>query len=227
MSLTSYHVQMVSGHTCTAGRPFDPITLLTPFQENCKKPLAPSIYANANALAAQDPAISPTTAPHLSSTTRGGNTDDTQPSSVPAAPPPASIMTTTYIGIATHPNGAQETYTVPALVGPTRTIFGSPVTKAPGTAKPTSTVTLPWSIPAPASSTKHSTTLATSSARAPSLTSSSSSPTTASGTSKTGTGASGNDGTVLDADNSSVLQHSAGSSLLGLMIVVLVAVIWF
>ncbi|KAI4236441.1 MAG: hypothetical protein L6R40_006151 [Gallowayella cf. fulva] len=129
--------------TCTANRPFNPTTLLTPFTEKCKKPIAADILANAQALAAQDP-----TSP-LASTSPGSPGDITAnaPAFIAAAATTrgrANVITTTYIGLAANAKGQQETFTVPALLGLTGTIYGSPITKIEGTATPTSIVTLPW-----------------------------------------------------------------------------------
>ncbi|KAL8685192.1 MAG: hypothetical protein Q9224_005919, partial [Gallowayella concinna] len=130
--------------TCTANQPFNPTALLTPFTENCKRPIDPDILSNAHALAAQDP-----TFPDNSTSP---NTPDNILASSPAiraaaattAKGRANVITTTYIGLATNADGQQETYTVPALVGLTGTIYGSPITKVDGTATPTSIITLPW-----------------------------------------------------------------------------------
>ncbi|KAL8955258.1 MAG: hypothetical protein Q9183_006722, partial [Haloplaca sp. 2 TL-2023] len=53
------------------------------------------------------------------------------------------VTTTTYIGIATNVEGQAETFTVPALVEGTGTVFGKPV-MGEATPVPTSVVMLPW-----------------------------------------------------------------------------------
>ncbi|KAL8995443.1 MAG: hypothetical protein Q9169_004814 [Polycauliona sp. 2 TL-2023] len=130
--------------SCTGNRPFNPTALLTPFTEHCRKPIPPKVLANVNALAAQEEALpdDPNNPPILNE----GAGDGTPVIKLAAAATSAqaNTMTTTYIGIATDANGQQQTFAVPALVGPSPTIYGSPVTEIEGTATPTSIVTLPW-----------------------------------------------------------------------------------
>ncbi|KAL8860927.1 MAG: hypothetical protein Q9178_002682 [Gyalolechia marmorata] len=126
--------------TCIGNRPFDPTALLAPFTEKCQKPISPDILANANALAAGNTASS-------DSSTISDDIAVDSPAIKFAATATSSIanlITTTYIGLATNADGQQETFTVPALVGPAGTIYGNPVTKVDGTTTPTSVVTLPW-----------------------------------------------------------------------------------
>ncbi|KAL8702556.1 MAG: hypothetical protein Q9201_004273 [Fulgogasparrea decipioides] len=225
---------------CTAGQPFSSTALLTPFQQGCKKPIPPAIIANVNALAAQDPgstAIS--SAPAAASTARetGADNDPSFRDAIPTSVPKhTNAVTTTYIGIATNANGQQETFTVPALIGLTGTIYGNPVTKAQGSVTPTSVVTLPWpTLPVSWFSSGHGTAAGASpvarasgsQSRNPVATdaataTSSSTGTSSAGTKQTSTSEEG--GTILDTSDGR--QHGAGSSL-GLVVVLLVGVMWF
>ncbi|KAL8708989.1 MAG: hypothetical protein Q9220_006198 [cf. Caloplaca sp. 1 TL-2023] len=147
--------------TCTANQPFDPVTLLTPWQEHCRNPVYATIIANANALATQDSvsnsslsdssytaAAQPNPSPSI--VTAGDDDDRPAANNIVATAAAstthahANVITTTFLGIATDANGQLETLTVPALVGFTETIFGNPVTRVTGTVTPTSIITLPW-----------------------------------------------------------------------------------
>ncbi|KAL8829023.1 MAG: hypothetical protein Q9170_006351 [Blastenia crenularia] len=224
--------------TCTAGQPFSPVALLTLFEENCKNPLPPTILSNASALAVQDSVSSQSPAP----STTADSVNETPAvkaaaaSTIPLAHP--SAITTTFLGIATDANGQQETFTVPALVGITGTIWGKPVTGEPGAASPTSTVTLPWpTLPVGYFSMTHSSgTLSPSASgqqnsmggnQKPAI---QSSPTAVEGSTGTrgqkgsATGVGNDGGTVLEASEGTI--HRAESSL-GLMVVLMVGVMWF
>ncbi|KAL8727428.1 MAG: hypothetical protein Q9181_005715 [Wetmoreana brouardii] len=217
---------------CTADEPFSPTELLTPFQETCKKPIPSAVIAHANALAAQDPASTPiSTAIAVALTAEETGVDNNPASGVAkqkhtSVPRDTNDVTTTYIGIATNANGQQETFTVPALVGVTGTIYGSPVTKAQGSVTATSVVTLPWptlpvswfsTVHAPASGASSVARASGSQSGSPVATDAATATTSSTGTSSAGsrqTSRSEEGGTVLDT--SSGRQHRAGSSL-GLM----------
>ncbi|KAL8690209.1 MAG: hypothetical protein Q9218_004291 [Villophora microphyllina] len=219
--------------TCTAGRPFDPITLLTPFREHCKKPIAPTTYANAEALAAQDRAPSPANTSNVISTNRASDAGGSQAFRVEAPtsiPKNASVVATTYIGGAANSNDQQETHTVPELAGTTGTLYGSPASNVQGTVTSANFVTLPavsFSAQRSAATSGISSARISGSQGGSSVVAESASPTTAPGTSNTSsqsTGGAGDDGTILSSNDG--IQYSAASSL-GLMVVLLVAVIWF
>ncbi|CAL8585057.1 hypothetical protein XPA_010636 [Xanthoria parietina] len=213
--------------TCTSDRPFDPIALLTPFTENCRKPISSDILSNADALAAQDSTLSDISA-SLSMT--AGDIPALQLTTSVKA----NVITTTYIGIATNSDGQRETFTVPALVGVAGTIYGSPVTKIDGTASPTKVVTLPWPTlpvgylistsrsgvvtkpPASAATTLGPNVGVTTRTMAV--------PVGTAGAISAGSGDSGEGGTVLEASEGT--RQGAKSSL-GLMVVLLVGVMWF
>ena len=224
--------------TCTDDRPFDPTALLTPFTEKCQKPISPDILANANALAAQNTASS-------DSSNSSATSDDIAVNSpaikfaATATSAIANVITTTYIGLATNADGQQETFTVPALVGPAGTIYGNPVTKVDGTATPTSVVTLPWpTLPVGYFFSRSGSGAVTNSpAKAPTswgpnigvTTQTTAIAVRTSEVSSQETEDSeavgpGEGGTVLEANKST---RQAAKSSLGLMVVLLVAVMWF
>ncbi|KAL8947679.1 MAG: hypothetical protein Q9222_006063 [Ikaeria aurantiellina] len=232
--------------TCNANQPFDPVTLLTPWLENCKKPVYPDIIASASALARQDSGSdnslsspSTTTQPSPTVVKAGGvrpANNIAATGSAASSTHRANVITTTYLGIATNANGQQETFTVPALVGFTETVFGNPVTTVTGTATPTSIITLPWpTLPVGYFSAKHSLGGAARSSLGGTKTQQASGSTSViiavafgtsgtSGAAQTGA-AGGNGGTVLDSGSE---QRPRGAkSLLGLMVVLLVGVVWF
>ncbi|KAL8902417.1 MAG: hypothetical protein Q9207_004738 [Kuettlingeria erythrocarpa] len=203
---------------CTSGRPFSPITLLTPFEEKCM--FSDDDLADARGLAAQKSA--PSNSPDDDLAVRVPTT-----STSPSSAPDAAMTTTTYIGIATNVDGKEETYTVPALLVATGTIFGKPITGVQGNATPTSTVTLPWpTLPVGWFSLSQSseTTRASSVVQAPTATTAAaaaSAPTSTGGPKdeKASTG-----GTILDTSEGR--KHGAASSL-GLMVVLIVGILWF
>ncbi|KAL8799578.1 MAG: hypothetical protein Q9182_005789 [Xanthomendoza sp. 2 TL-2023] len=220
--------------TCTANQPFNPTALLTPFTENCKKPIDPDVLSNAHALAAQDPA-SPDNSTSLVAPVANPPPARVAPATTAGG---ANVITTTYIGLATNANGQQETFTVPALVGLTGTIYGSPLTKVDGTATPTSIITLPWpTLPVGYFSPQ-------SGSGSGSVTPPTAKPTSLSNTFGIGVttitsavvaktsgtsndperGGSGSGGTVLETSEGTRFRTK---SSLGLMIVVLVGVLWF
>ncbi|KAI4123665.1 MAG: hypothetical protein LQ338_005155 [Usnochroma carphineum] len=221
---------------CTAGRPFLSTALLTPVEEKCKEPISPNILANANRLAAQDPAFSIDVAPSLASlAAKNGAKDGLAIRVIATTNKPSSFhdVTTTYIGIATDANGQQETFTVPALLVATGTVYGKPVTKVQGPESPTSTVTLPWpTLPVGYFSLSQSTPSRTTSlVQAPGLsTTATTTSAAAAGPSSTNsqksqkTGKTSDEGTILDTSDGP--KHGAGSSL-GLMVVLMVGVVWF
>ncbi|KAI4190182.1 MAG: hypothetical protein LQ346_004967 [Caloplaca aetnensis] len=204
---------------CTAGRPFSPNTLLTPFEEKCKFSL--DDLADARGLAAQKSAPSSSADGDLAVRVPTTAT----PSS--SARDAAATTPTTYIGIATNVDGKEETYTVPALLVATGTIYGKPITGVQGSATPMSTVTLPWpTLPVGWFSLSQSqeTTRVSSVVQAPTTTTSAAAagaPTSTGGQNdeNTSTG-----GTILDTSDGR--KHGAASSL-GLMVVLVVGVLWF
>ncbi|KAL9596301.1 MAG: hypothetical protein Q9219_005896 [cf. Caloplaca sp. 3 TL-2023] len=213
--------------SCTAGRPFSSITLLTPFEEHCNDPIPPNIITKANALASEKSASSGRAASSI--------LDNGAQDSAPATP----SMTTTFIGIATNADGQQETYTVPAIVGATGTVWGKPVSDDFTT--PASTITLPWpTLPVGYFSTASSATVSratsapgeqgseslsgTRAATSTTAVEAESSGTAGSTPSNSPSGDSGGGGTILEASEGT--KHGAGS-LLGLMVVLTVGVMWF
>ncbi|KAL8643450.1 MAG: hypothetical protein Q9226_008363, partial [Calogaya cf. arnoldii] len=149
----------------------------------------------------------------------------------------ANVITTTYIGIAINANGDQETFTVPALVGLTGTIYGSPVTKIEGTVTPTKVVTLPWpTLPvgyffstsgsgvvikppvSPTASLRPNIGVTTQTTVVPVGTP---------GAFNQGTDHAGEGGTVLEASDPNEGTRKAAKSSLGLMVVLLVGIMWF
>ncbi|KAL8753357.1 MAG: hypothetical protein Q9199_005109 [Rusavskia elegans] len=216
--------------TCTGDRPFDPTALLTPFTENCRKPIPSDVLANANAQAAQGTASLDTSA------SLGKTAGDILALKLAAATTSAkaNVITTTYIGIATNANGEQETFTVPALVGLTGTIYGSPVTKIEGTATPTNVVTLPWpTLPVGYffSTSRSGVVTKPPTSATPSLgpnvgvtTRTTAIPVGTSGATSPDSGDAGEGGIVLEASEGT--RQGAKSSL-GLMVVLLVGVMWF
>ncbi|KAL8681130.1 MAG: hypothetical protein Q9186_002723 [Xanthomendoza sp. 1 TL-2023] len=225
--------------TCTANQPFDPTALLTPFTENCKRPIDQDILSNAHALAAQDPTFPDnSTSSIIAPDNILASSPAIRAAAATTAKGRANVITTTYIGLATNADGLQETYTVPALVGLTGTIYGSPITKVDGTATPTSIITLPWPtlpvgyfFPSQSGSGAAATlpsTKATSNTFGVGVTTITSAVVAAetSGANKqeTTSGGSGSGGTVLEANDG--MRYGAKSSL-GLMVVVLVGILWF
>ncbi|KAL8851495.1 MAG: hypothetical protein Q9221_003595 [Calogaya cf. arnoldii] len=216
--------------TCTGNRPFDPTALLTPFTEKCRKPLPPDILANANAQAIQDTA---------SSETPGHIAGDAPVIRLAAATTSvkANVITTTYIGIATNANGDQETFTVPALVGLTGTIYGSPVTRIEGTVTPTNVVTLPWpTIPVGYFFSTSGSRIVTKPPASPTTslkpnigvtTQTTVVPVGTSGAFNQGTDNTGEGGTVLEASDPNEGTRRGAKSSLGLMVLLLVGVMWF
>lgn len=207
---------------CTAGQPFSPITLMTPFEEKCELPIDDFVVAKR--LAAQNSAAS-------------SSADDDLAVRVPATlTSPSSALdtastTTTYIGIATNVDGREETFTVPALLVATGTVYGKPITGVRGSATPTSTVTLPWpTLPVGWFSSSQSTTIMAPSSlvQAPRSTTTAtiSSTSTAMPTSSSSQGnrESNDGGTILDTSNGR--KHGAASSF-GLMVVLVVGILWF
>ncbi|KAL8883438.1 MAG: hypothetical protein Q9192_007166 [Flavoplaca navasiana] len=219
--------------TCTSNRPFNPAALLTPFTEKCRKPISPNVLANVNAVAAQD-----ATSPDDSTPPSGASqvADDANAIKLAAAATSAEtdVIKTTYIGIATNANGEQETFTVPALVGQTGTIYGNPVTRVEGTATPTNVVTLPWpTLPVGyffSTSGSADVTNPPASATAsliPNIGVTTRTTAIPVGTPEAGNSESedlGQGGTVLEASEGTI--NSAKSSL-GLMVVLLVGITWF
>ncbi|KAI4262585.1 MAG: hypothetical protein L6R42_002243 [Xanthoria sp. 1 TBL-2021] len=219
--------------TCAGDRPFDPTALLTPFTENCRKPIPSDVLANANAQAAQ---AAQATASSDTSASLSKNAGDIPALRLAATTTSAkaNVITTTYIGIATNANGEQETFTVPALVGLTGTIYGSPVTKIEGTATPTNVVTLPWpTLPVGYffSTSRSGVITKPPTSATPSLgpnvgvtTRTTAIPVGTSGATSPDSGDAGEGGTVLEVSEGT--RQGAKSSL-GLMVVLLVGVMWF
>ncbi|KAI4162014.1 MAG: hypothetical protein LQ342_004326 [Letrouitia transgressa] len=150
------------------------------------------------------------------------------------------LTTTTFLGIATVEGGVLQSFTVPAVVGPTGTVFGVPVNKGP---EPTNTVTLSWPTLRPdyfltragnnggggvasASATKEI--VVTSSVPAGGKTSTVISSAGAAGAPKeTGGTDMTTQGTILDSENKGARAQGQRGSLLGLMVGVMVGVVWF
>ncbi|KAI4210799.1 MAG: hypothetical protein LQ351_006381 [Letrouitia transgressa] len=206
---------------------FDPSPLLGPFINRCPRVAAnESLLASLTELAHGSPTSSAAAAAAAVSDNEGAEGKLT--------------TTTTFLGIATAEGGILQSFTVPALVGPTGTVFGAPVTE--GT-NPTSTVTLPWptlppnyfltragneggggaasvsvtreivvAAPVPASG-KTSTVISSAGA--------------ASAPQETGRGDMTTQGTILDSENKGVRAQGQRGSLLGLMVGVMVGVVWF
>ncbi|KAI4265982.1 MAG: hypothetical protein L6R38_009034 [Xanthoria sp. 2 TBL-2021] len=216
--------------TCTGDRTFDPTALLTTFTENCRKPIPSDVLANANVQAAQDTASSDTSA-SLSKTAGDIPALNLAATTTSAK---ANVITTTYIGIATNANGEQETFTMPALVGLTGTIYGSLVTKIEGTVTPRNVVTLPWpTLPVGYffSTSRSGVVTKPPTSAIPSLgpnvgvtTRTTTIPVGTSGATSPDSQDDGEGGTVLEASEGT--RQGAKSSL-GLMVVLLVGVMWF
>ncbi|KAI4115613.1 MAG: hypothetical protein LQ345_003829 [Seirophora villosa] len=207
---------------CTAGHPFSPAALLDPFHEQCKLPISSNILNDIEGLAAQRLAPSPEP---VSPTNEAPSSGIVVTSSLPST---AEEVTTTYIGIATNADAQRETFTVPALLVATGTVYGKPVTEAEG-ALPSSTITLPWpTLPVGYFSLSQSAplTIATVPVPSPATTPTMESAATATASSQGSPQAGGGDGggTILDT-NAGPKQGAASS--LGLMVVLVVGVLWF
>ncbi|KAL8835917.1 MAG: hypothetical protein Q9176_006601 [Flavoplaca citrina] len=219
--------------TCTSNRPFSPAALLTPFTEKCRKPISPNVLANVNAVAAQDA----TSADESTPPSGASEVADDAPAirfAAAATSDEANVITTTYVGIATNANGEQETFTVPALVGPTGTIYGNPVTKVEGTATPNNVVTLPW--PTLPVGYFFSTSGSAAVTNPPASPTTSLIPnigvTTRTTAISVGTPAAGNSGSEEAGQGGTVLEANEATtngakSSLGLMVVLLVGITWF
>ncbi|KAL8974547.1 MAG: hypothetical protein Q9197_001225 [Variospora fuerteventurae] len=224
-SMLSDSVTCIS-EKCTAGGPFSPAPLLDLFKEDCQVPISPNILNKVKRLAAQRLAPSPDPVSSTSVQSNAGEAS-TSEAAVKSSVTPKEV-TTTYIGIATNAEGQQETFTVPALLVATGTVYGRPVTEVQGP-PPTSTIALPWptlpvgyfslSQPAPG-------TTAPVQALGPVTT-----PSTGSAAARTSSGQrspQGGDiedgGTILDTNDGP--KHGAASSL-RLTVVLVVGVLWF
>ncbi|KAL8782264.1 MAG: hypothetical protein Q9213_005538 [Squamulea squamosa] len=219
--------------TCTGNRPFNPTALLTPFTEDCQKPIPPDVLANANALAAQNTTSSEdlNSSGSLKDITANTATFRSAATSLSAK---ADVATTTFIGLAINANSQQETFIVPALVESTKTIYGSPVTGVKEKATPTSTITLPWPtlpvgyfFPQSGSGAVTNPTVEAATSLGPNIgvttrTSVVVVETTGASTQEPGDAEGG--GTVLEANQGS---KQGRKSSLGLMVVLLIGVIWF
>ncbi|KAL8670308.1 MAG: hypothetical protein Q9168_005148 [Polycauliona sp. 1 TL-2023] len=215
--------------TCTANRPFNPTALLTPFTEQCRKPIPANKLANINALAAQDGA-SPdaSNSPIIAAQYAGNGAPVKLAAAVTSAE--ANVISSTYvIGIANNAKGEQETFTFPAVVGASETVYGSPVTTIDGTVTPTNVITMPFPtlpvgyfFPTSRAGVVSIPPLPTTSGLPPNVGVTTLTSAIPVGTPQAGDGAEG--GTLLASSEG--MRRGAKSSL-GLMVVLLVGVMWF
>ncbi|KAL9011276.1 MAG: hypothetical protein Q9173_003867 [Seirophora scorigena] len=213
---------------CTAGDPFSPAALLDPFHEQCKIPISSNILNNVEGLAAQRRAPSPEPVSRTNAQSGAGEAPSSGIVVTSSLSSTAEEVTTTYIGIATNADAQRETFTVPALLVATGTVYGKPVTEAQG-ALPSSTITLPWpTLPVGYFSLSQSAPLTIAPVPVPGPTTTptmeSAATATASGQGSPQTGGGDGGGTILDTNAGP--KHGAASSL-GLMIVLVVGVLWF
>ncbi|KAL8732772.1 MAG: hypothetical protein Q9166_002554 [cf. Caloplaca sp. 2 TL-2023] len=221
--------------SCTGDRSFNPTALLTPFTETCRIPIPPDNLANANLLATQGTTSTSNSTSSGTPNDIAANAPGSRVATATARAAKANVITTTYIGIATNVNGQQEIFTVPALVGLTGTIYGSPVTQVQGTATPTSVITLPWPTLSVGyfftNSASGAVTILSGKAAGTSLgpnvgvtTRTSVVAAATSRASSQQTGDSGEGGTAFEANEGTKI---GAESSLGLMVVLLVGVMWF